>query len=93
MSESRTSLRLSSARSKKLKELKSAWGFPSNDEVVGFLIDIGDAEKMGAAAGKHLGRLKAADARERLRKQQVERVMNSMSPEQIDQLIANGGVK
>lgn len=86
--ENRTSLRITTARQKKLKDLKSSWHMPSNDETIGFLLDIADAEKMGSLAQRHVAKLRVAEQREAQKRDQVAKAMASLSEEQIAKLIS-----
>lgn len=88
LSDVRTSLRLSSARQTKLKQLKRAWGMPSNDETVGFLIEIADADKMRELAARHVAKIRVLEERERQKREQLEKVMANLTPEQIEKLIS-----
>lgn len=88
--ETRTSLRISQPRLRKLKALKRDWNMPSNDELIGFLIDIADTEKMQPLAQRHVGRLKVEEAKEKQRRAQLDKLMRNLSAEEIDKLISKG---
>ena len=84
----RTSLRISLKRQAKLAEIRKKWRFPSNDETIGFLLDIADVEKMGEAAARHLNRINNIKVKEAQDRAQLDKIMSKMSPEQIAKIIA-----
>lgn len=84
----RTSLRISLKRQAKLAEIRKKWRLPSNDETIGFLLDIADAEKMGEAAARHLSRINNLKVKEAQDRAQLDKIMSKLTSDQIAKIIA-----
>ncbi len=86
--ETRTSLRLSTPRRQRLKELQRQFSFPSQDEVIGFLIDISSPGNLAAPAAQHLSNIRRKEAKRKSEEDRVKRLVSGLSDEELARLVA-----
>jgi hypothetical protein len=88
----RTSIRISIPRQNKLSSLREAWGFKSNDETIGFLIDIGNAEAMAEHASRHLANVRLKKAKIEKEDAEIKTIVAGLSPEMKAKLLSGEGL-
>jgi predicted transcriptional regulator len=83
----RTSLRMTKQMRDKLKILMDELNFPSQDELITFLVESASVSYLRPHAEKYLGKLAIENAKRKQKEEKARLIASSLSPEQLDAIL------